>query len=154
MFYVWRQVIKEMGLPDSHLFTMDEKPPRCEDYVRNKVFAIDFDEKSVRVSRCLNLIAGDGETNVLHLNTLDFNKWSEAVKQDEWQDTYSEGWRRFRKLRASKDADYRHFNFDILMANPPFAGDIKQSDMLAPYELAHNAKTKKIEKRWAVTCSS
>ena len=23
------------------------------------------------------------------------------------------------------------------MANPPFAGDIKQSDMLAPYELAH-----------------
>ena len=23
------------------------------------------------------------------------------------------------------------------MANPPFAGDIKQTDMLAPYELAH-----------------
>lgn len=32
------------------------------------------------------------------------------------------------------------------MANPPFAGDIKQSDMLAPYDLAHNAKTNKMEK--------
>jgi type I restriction enzyme M protein len=26
------------------------------------------------------------------------------------------------------------------MANPPFAGDIKQSAILAPYDLAHNAK--------------
>ena len=62
---------------------MDDKPARCEDYVRDKMFAIDFDEKSVRVSRCLNLIAGDGETNILHLNTLDWPKWNETVKQDD-----------------------------------------------------------------------
>ena len=31
MFHVWRQIIREMGLPDSHLFTMDKKPMRCED---------------------------------------------------------------------------------------------------------------------------
>ncbi len=143
MFHVWRQIINDMGLPDSHLFTMDEKPARCEDYVKSKVFAIDFDEKSVRVSRCLNLIAGDGETNVLHLNTLDWTKWDETVKQDEWSDTYGPGWARLRKLRASKkQADYRHFNFDVLMANPPFAGDIKQTDMLAPYDLAHKANNK------------
>ena len=67
MFHVWRNIIADVGLQDSHLFTMDPKHPRCEDYVRDKMFAIDFDEKSVRVSRCLNLIAGDGETNVLHL---------------------------------------------------------------------------------------
>ena len=64
MFHVWRQIIKDMDKAESHLFTMDEKPARCIDYVRDNVFAIDFDEKSVRVSRCLNLIAGDGETNV------------------------------------------------------------------------------------------
>jgi ribosomal protein L11 methylase PrmA len=40
--------------------------------VEEKVFAIDFDEKAVRVARTLNLIAGDGQTNVLHLNTLDY----------------------------------------------------------------------------------
>lgn len=152
MFHVWRQIIREMGLPDSHLFTMDKKPARCEDYVRSKVFAVDFDEKSVRVARCLNLIAGDGETNVLHLNTLDWTKWNETVKQDEWQDTYNAGWTRLRKLRIKEknekadNPSYRNFNFDILMANPPFAGDIKQTDMLAPYDLAHNPRTNKMEK--------
>lgn len=70
MFHVWRAIMDDMGLPQSHLFTMDAKPARCTDYVREKAFAIDFDEKSVRVARCLNLIAGDGETNVLHLNSL------------------------------------------------------------------------------------
>ena len=146
MFHVWRKIIANMGLQESHLLTMDAKPSRCGDYVRDKMFAIDFDEKSVRVSRCLNLIAGDGETNVLHLNTLDWPKWDETVKQDDWLDTYSEGWRRLRKLRSrTRQAKYRQFKFDILMANPPFAGGIKQSDMLSSYDLAHK-KTGKLER--------
>ena len=147
MFYVWRQIMDELGRPESHLFTMDEKPPRCIDYVKDNVFAVDFDEKSVRVARCLNLIAGDGETNVLHLNTLDWTKWDETVKQEDWQDTYGDGWRRLRKQRESqRQKDYRSFGFDVLMANPPFAGDIKQSDMLSPYDLAHKVKTNKLER--------
>jgi type I restriction enzyme M protein len=146
MFHVWRQIIADMGKEESHLFTMEEKPHRCVDYVRDNVFAIDFDEKSVRVSRCLNLIAGDGETNVLHLNTLDWTKWDETAKQDDWQSTYAAGWQRLRKMRAApRQQDYRQFQFDVLMANPPFAGEIKQSDMLAPYELAHK-KDGKLDK--------
>jgi type I restriction enzyme M protein len=136
IFYVWKNILRDEGLPISHLFTMEKKPQRCYDYVQNQVFAIDFDEKSVRVARCLNLIAGDGQTNVLHLNTLDYTKWDETTKQQDWLDTYLEGWKKLRKLLAMKNS-YRGFEFDILMANPPFAGDIKQSDMLAPYELAH-----------------
>ncbi|MCD1637073.1 N-6 DNA methylase [Martelella mediterranea] len=143
MFHVWRQIYDELGLPHSHLFTMDAKHPRATRYVGEKVFAIDFDEKSVRVSRCLNLIAGDGETNVLHLNTLDWSKWDETVKQDEWDDTYGDGWRRLRRLRTGgKKEGYRNFGFDVLMANPPFAGDIKQSDMLAVYDMGHKADGK------------
>ncbi|MDD4018377.1 MAG: N-6 DNA methylase [Kiritimatiellae bacterium] len=136
IFHVWKQILIDEGSKASHLFTMEKKPARCDDYVRNQVFAIDFDEKSVRVARCLNLIAGDGQTNVLHLNTLDWTKWDERAKQDDWRDTYAEGWKKIRRFEAEKGS-YRRFNFDILMANPPFAGDIKQSDMLSPYELAH-----------------
>ena len=149
MFHVWRQIMRAMGREESHLFTMEAKPPRCTDYVRDNVFAIDFDEKSVRVSRCLNLIAGDGETNVLHLNTLDWTKWDETAKQNEWLDTYGDGWRRLRKLRVKEKGEtadspsYRSFGFDVLMANPPFAGDIKQSDMLAPYDLAEKTNGKR-----------
>ena len=136
MFHVWKQILEDEGLLASHLFTMEKKPQPCYDYVDDKVFGIDFDEKSVRVARCLNLIAGDGQSNVLHLNSLDFNKWEETTKQQDWLDTYNNGWKRLRKLRARRNG-YRNFQFDILMANPPFAGDIKQTDMLAPYDLAH-----------------
>lgn len=44
------------------------------------MFAIDFGEKAVRVARTLNLIAGDGQTNVLHLNTLAYERWDEVIK--------------------------------------------------------------------------
>ncbi len=142
IFHVWKQILEDEGLPVSHLFTMEDKPQRCKDYVADKVFAIDFDEKSVRVARCLNLIAGDGQTNVLHLNTLDYPRWDKRIKDDEeWQETYGPGWTKLKKLRAEKNAN-RNFQFDVLMANPPFAGDIKQSDMLSPYELGHKANGK------------
>jgi type I restriction enzyme M protein len=141
IFKVWQDIIEDESLEASHLFTMEKKPPRCYDYVRNKVFAIDFDEKAVRVARCLNLIAGDGQTNVLQLNTLDFKRWDHTVKEEAWNDTFLEGWKKLRKLLRNK-GDYREFNFDVLMANPPFAGDIKQGDMLALYELGRKANGK------------
>lgn len=72
IFHVWKNIMSELNLPISHLFTAETKPSRCYDYVKKKVFAIDFDEKAVRVARTLNIIAGDGETNVLHMNTLDY----------------------------------------------------------------------------------
>lgn len=141
IFKVWNDIIRDEGLDASHLFTLEKKPARCETYVQNKVFAIDFDEKAVRVARCLNLIAGDGQSNVLHLNTLDWKRWDETTKRQEWLDTYNNGWKKLRKLQDNKD-DYRQFNFDILMANPPFAGDIKQGDMLSLYELGHKENGK------------
>ena len=101
---------------------------------KKKVFAIDFDEKAVRVARTLNLIAGDGQTNVLHLNTLDYERWDEKTKDEDWQETYFHGWIKLKKLRINKNSN-RDFQFDVLMANPPFAGDIKESRILAKYEL-------------------
>lgn len=133
IFYVWHQILKEKGKSQSHLFTAEEKPIECIDYVNEKVFAIDFDKKAVRVARTLNLIAGDGQTNVLHLNTLDYERWGETQKEENWNDTYNEGWKKLKKIRQNKSDKF--FNFDILMANPPFAGDIKESRMLARYDL-------------------
>mgnify|MGYP000892424074 CR=1 FL=1 len=115
IFYVWRQILKENNIEQGHLFTTDEKPAECIDYVNKKVFAIDFDEKTVRVARTLNLIAGDGQTNVLYLNSLDYERWGDKTKSEEWQDTYNEGWKKLKNLRTDKKSDYS-FEFDILMA--------------------------------------
>ncbi len=122
-----------------HLFSNVEIPAEEKENVL-KVFGIDFDEKTVRVARTLNLIAGDGETNVLHLNTLDFERWTDRTEQDrKWINTYGKGFERLERLRAERDVNKR-FNFDILMANPPFAGDIKESRLLHQYQLSFKAR--------------
>lgn len=145
IFHVWEKQLKEKGLERSHLFTAEQKLPEQLDYVQEKVFAIDFDEKAVRVARTLNLIAGDGQTNVLHLNTLDYERWDDFTKDEVWSDVYGNGWKKLRKLRKTKDQN-RDFQFDILMANPPFAGDIKETRILARYELGKNSKGKQQSK--------
>lgn len=106
-----------------------------------KVFGIDFDEKVVRVARTLNLIAGDGETNVLHLNTLDYDRWNETIKNEDWLMTYGGGFKRLDILKKERGQN-KEFLFDILMANPPFAGDIKESRIIHKYELGYNEKNK------------
>ena len=141
MFHVWKQILDRLGIKQSHLFSSEKKPPECEEYVREHVFAIDFDTKAVRVARTLNLIAGDGRTNVMHLNTLDYDRWDDFTKDEDWEDIYHDGWKGLRGLRKTRNQN-RDFHFDILMANPPFAGDIKESRIISKYELGKNSKGK------------
>lgn len=163
VFEVWKKIYKKLGIEQSHLFTAEEKHQEALDYVREKVFGIDFDEKSVRVSRMLNIIAGDGHTNVLNLNSLDFDRWDENYNNGEWQSIYGAGWNNLKKMLKNKRAkiveieeerngktyikekqiyDTKEFEFDMVMANPPFAGDIKESRILYKYELGKNASGK------------
>jgi len=123
-----------------HLFeTTEISAGEKEDVL--KVFGVDFDERVVRVARTLNLIAGDGESNVLHLNSLDYDRWNETVNNPDWRDTYGGGFRRLETLKKDPSS-YKEFGFDILMANPPFAGDIKESRIIHKYVLGYNAKNK------------
>ncbi len=124
-----------------HLFTNEEIPEAEKQHVL-RVFGIDFDERTVRVARTLNLIAGDGETNVLHLNTLDFDRWQDKTERDpKWIKTYGAGFQRLEELRTEPNQN-KTFAFDIVMANPPFAGDIKEGRILHQYELGFNAGNK------------
>ena len=119
----------------SGLFTNAEIPASDRQDVL-RIFGIDFDEKTVRVARTLNLIAGDGEANVLHLNTLDYERWEDRTEKDRrWISTYDRGFKRLGRLRAEPDQN-RRFNFDIVMANPPFAGDIREGRILHQYQIS------------------
>ena len=104
------------------------------DYASEYVYAIDFDSRSVKIAKALNLIAGDGRTHVYRANTLDPKNWGEEIRV---------GMRN--QLRRSPDnpqldrfnqENFRYFNFDVLMTNPPFAGDIKDSRILHQFDLA------------------
>ena len=142
IFHVWKQMQLKAGKAVSHLFTATRKSNDELEYVQDNVFAIDFDEKAVRVARTLNLIAGDGHTNVMHLNTLDYGRWGTVTKEETWNDTYNDGFKKLKKLNPEKD--FATFNFDIVMANPPFAGEVKEGQILNRYELG--LKNGKIQK--------
>lgn len=145
IFKVWRELNPE----ENHLFTAQDKTKDQIKYVREKVYAIDFDDKAVRVGKTLNIIAGDGETNVLLLNSLDYESWNEAAKDSAFQADFGKGFMNFEKLRANPKEvngrkDFRNFQFDVLMANPPFAGDVKDSKIITKYELGKKYQTKTV----------
>lgn len=139
IFHVWKQINPEAY----NLFTTRRRKPEETEYVQNNVFGIDFSEKSVRVGRMLNILAGDGHTNVIELNSLDYKNWdSDYVSQTEWQTKYGEGFRKLIALSsdaaaASAARKYKGFDFDILMANPPFAGDLDNKEQIEQYDLGH-----------------
>lgn len=144
IFHVWKQ----LNPSAFNLFTTRSRTQQELQYVQNNVFGIDFSEKSVRVGRMLNIIAGDGHTNVIELNSLDYPNWKKAYTSvDKWQDKYHEGFSKLSNMSAnpnsSKDKEkYGAFLFDILMANPPFAGDLDNKEQLEIYDLGYNAKGK------------
>jgi type I restriction enzyme M protein len=144
IFHVWRNLLRRAGKKASHLFTIERKPRQCAEYAANRVFAIDFDEKAVRVARTLNLIAGDGQSNVLHLNALDYPAWAQRAKDNDWRDIYAEGFRKLRRLCGAKD-EFREFQFDALMANPPFAGDIRESKIIHLFELGKKMQRRRVD---------
>lgn len=113
------------------------------DYARKYLYGIDFDEKSVKIARALMLIAGDGKSHVLNLNSLNSKEWrgdeNEKVRaRAELQPLL----RQFDDYDQNKDnqENFRQFNFDVLLTNPPFAGEIIETSLLREYALAKNDK--------------
>ena len=142
LFNVWEK-LENNGKAHFSNFSNQKLTNEQKEYVM-KVFGIDFDEKSVRVARTLNMIAGDGNTNVLHLNSLDYARWKEKMEDTEWGKTYLQGYYRLLDLAKNRQ-ELKEFNFDIVMANPPFAGDIKDSQLLSNFDIVLNGQ-KRVEK--------
>ncbi|MDD5147146.1 MAG: N-6 DNA methylase [Candidatus Daviesbacteria bacterium] len=115
------------------------------DYARNYIYGIDFDDKPVKISRALMLIAGDGRSHIFKLNSLNPKEWqgddSEKLKaRAELQQRLL----RFNDYDKDKENQeyFKYFGFDMLLINPPFAGEIIDRTVLNAYELAKNDKGK------------
>lgn len=115
-------------------FTAEGPKKWQSDYAAEKVYGIDFDEKAATIAKALNLIAGDGRSNIYLANTLDPRHWPDDVRV-----AMRPYLQRFPDDRGTDDynqKNFRHFNFDVLMTNPPFAGDIKDTRIIHQFDLA------------------
>lgn len=109
-------------------------PEHAREFAQHNIFAIDFDNRAVKIAKAINLIAGDGKSNVYKLNGLDSSSWD-----DEGKAAFRPMLTRFTEDRA-KDEDnqknFKYFDFDLLLTNPPFAGNVKEKQILKNYLLA------------------
>lgn len=115
------------------------------DYAKKYIYGIDFDDKPVKIARAMMLIAGDGKSHILKLNSLNPEEWQgdEAEKlraRAELQDRLHH-FEDYDKNKFNRE-NFKHFDFDILLSNPPFAGEIHETSLLREYELAKNDKGK------------
>jgi len=109
-------------------------PGIAKNFAQTRVYGIDFSEKAVKIAKAVNLIIGDGKSHVYKDNSLAPHTWSSETKCG----------LRGRLLRSpnnpAKDREnqeyFLFFDFDVLMTNPPFAGTVKERDILILYELA------------------
>jgi len=124
MQHVWRTEFTE----EAYGASTEQKRKEWAD---KHLYGIDFDPRSVKIGKAMMLIAGDGKTNVTYANSLDGSLWDEEAKA------------KFKQfLQKHKDFDenvknereLRDFEFDIIMTNPPFAGEVKGT-LLNKYDL-------------------
>jgi type I restriction enzyme M protein len=127
----------------------DKRKWRKFEYASKYLWGIDFETRAAKTARALMLIAGDGHTNIFgpDVSSLDPKTWYEtALGQD-----------LMHKLRSAKltvkkiptqetlrDEDhaweyFENLKFDVILTNPPFAGEMKDRKMLSHYELAKPA---------------
>ncbi len=121
--------------------TIDAK----KDYASRYLFGIDFDEKSTKISRAIMLIAGDGKSHIYKANTLDTREWSQSFKDDLNRLRLVKEVENYEQNKANQES-LKFLEFDVLLANPPFAGEIKQDYLLNHYDLGKNEKGKKQNK--------
>ncbi len=127
----------------------EKRELRKHKYAGKYLWGIDFEQRAAKTSRALMLIAGDGHTNIFgpDVSSLDPKTWYETgsgqalmhglrqakltatpIPENETLKDDDKAWEYFDELR-----------FDVILANPPFAGEMKDRKMLAHYELAKPA---------------
>src|SRR5579863_6719499 len=118
-------------------------------YASKYLWGIDFETSAARTSRALMLIAGDGHTNIFgpDVDSLDPKTWYETGSGQTLMLELRKA-----KLTAHKIPEnetltddelawdyFDELKFDVILANPPFAGEKTDRKMLAHYELAKPA---------------
>ncbi len=109
-------------------------------YAEQCLWGFDFDGRAVRIAKAMMLIAGDGSTNVFRVNSLlkpgttlfgpDTSGLNGGLDEDSVF-TIEDVCRT--KLRSRPE-------FDVLLTNPPFAGEIREREILESYRLSRGKR--------------
>ncbi len=127
----------------------DEMEIRKSRYAARYLWGVDFEEQAAKTSRALMLIAGDGHTNIFgpDVDTLEPRTWyrtpsGKALMQTLKKYSLTKNPIPSDELFTDDDKAWDYFEdlqFDVILSNPPFAGEVKVRQQLAHYQLAKPA---------------
>jgi type I restriction enzyme M protein len=100
-------------------------------YAGERLWGFDFDQRAVQVAKALMLLAGDGHTNLYRLNSLSTSDGDRSPLSDNSQAEPLLGIEDVVRTRLGRGFK----GFDLVLTNPPFAGEIREDGLLAGYEL-------------------
>ncbi len=123
MYYVWANYLKTETTKKS--------------YASTYLFGLDFDDNMRRISQALMLIAGDGKHHIFKRNSLDARDW-QGVEAENARAQLRPLLSKSEKLSDDRENQktFHYLNFDIVLTNPPFAGENPDQGLLRQYELA------------------
>ncbi len=99
------------------------------EFCQTKLWGFDIDERAVRVAKALMILAGDGIANIVRLNSLLQPSMAGLFADEESVLTIEDICRtRMRK----------HRGFDVILTNPPFAGEVRERQILEAYSASSN----------------
>ena len=127
----------------------DQMELRKSRYASRYLWGVDFEEQAAKTSRALMLIAGDGHTNIFgpDVDTLNPKTWYRSPSGK----SLMESLKRYNLTKEPIPADeiftdednawkyFEEMKFDLILSNPPFAGEVKVRDQLSHYQLAKPA---------------
>ena len=127
----------------------EQRELRKHRYAGKYLWGIDFEQRAAKTSRALMLIAGDGHTNIFgpDVSSLDPKTWYETGSGQALMNGLRQAKLTAKRIPENEsltddDKAWEYFDelkFDIILANPPFAGEMKDRKMLVHYELAKPA---------------
>ena len=129
--------------------TSEQMELRKHRYASKYLWGIDLSEKASKTSRALMLIAGDGHSKIFgpRISSLDPSDWLDVQTGR----SLIEALRNEKLLQKMPDTDqviddeedlwqyYDNLKFDIILSNPPFAGEVPGKKILTHFTLAKRA---------------
>lgn len=108
----------------------DFAPANLTRYCEGHLWGCDFERRAIQVAKALMLAVGDGQANLFRLNSLIRPGLNTLLMQSGTESTPRLTIEDVIRLRFGHSP-----GFDVILTNPPFAGEIRESDILQSYEL-------------------
>ncbi len=110
----------------------------AQGYCRNHIWGFDIDSRAIRVAKALMLVAGDGSANFLRLNSLLQPDMGGLLALPGGDGDPLESPLTIEDVCRGRRR--RHVGFDLILTNPPFAGEVRERHLLDGYEVSRGRK--------------